>query len=247
MKQLSSISEGTLEELVGFPNAAVDRIVPEQHNEELLTVKVEPYYEWVVETTAIKGERPDIDGVTYVEDLTPYIERKLFTVNTGHATAAYLGHLYQHETIKQAMDDPGIREKVFKTLEETGDVLIKKYNFDQQTHREYIKKIIERFLNPDLSDDVRRVARAPKRKLGGQDRLVRPALEYFKELGTKPKHLAEVIASALLYQNENDPEAVALQNLIQEKGVLPAFQEVSGVEEEELLQLVETYYHELKA
>ncbi|MFC0525158.1 mannitol-1-phosphate 5-dehydrogenase [Pontibacillus salicampi] len=231
-----------VDQTFGFPNAAVDRIVPEQHNENPLTVKVEPYYEWVVETSRIKGDRPDVAGIKYVEELTPYIERKLFTVNTGHAAAAYLGSYYDHKTIKQAMDNPEVKEKVRSTLQETGEVLIEKYNFGREEHQAYINTIIERYLNPDLSDDVTRVARAPKRKLGPNDRLVRPALAYSHLFREEPKHLAEVIAAALLYKNENDPEAVALQTSIQEQGVRKAFQEISEVEDEAFLHLVETCY-----
>ncbi|GAA3330939.1 hypothetical protein GCM10020331_085490 [Ectobacillus funiculus] len=52
----------------------------------------------------IVGETPAIQGITFVKDLVPYIERKLFTVNTGHAIAAYLGYHFGIATINEAMD-----------------------------------------------------------------------------------------------------------------------------------------------
>ncbi|QHE53673.1 mannitol-1-phosphate 5-dehydrogenase [Pontibacillus sp. HMF3514] len=235
LENLDEAKHEKLNETVGFPNAAVDRIVPDQNNDDPLTVKVEPYFEWVVETPRIKGEQPDVDGITYVEDLTPYIERKLFTVNTGHAAAAYLGHYHGYQTIKQAMDDPTISEKVRGTLKETGSVLIEKYNFDESQHEAYIEKIIERFLNPDLSDEVTRVGRGPKRKLGPKDRLVRPASEYIESIGKDPEYLAEVIASALLYQNDSDQEAKELQEVVRNEGALQALQQVAELDHDNRL------------
>lgn len=41
----------------GFPNAAVDRIVPLQHNEEKLLVKTEEFFEWDIESIAVVGEK----------------------------------------------------------------------------------------------------------------------------------------------------------------------------------------------
>ena len=48
---------------------------------------------------------------------------------------------------------------------ESGKGLIAKYNFDEEAHYKYINKIIDRFKNPYLKDDVARVGREPLRKL----------------------------------------------------------------------------------
>ncbi|UOQ43816.1 mannitol-1-phosphate 5-dehydrogenase [Halobacillus salinarum] len=230
----------TIQSNVGFPNAAVDRIVPDQSHADLLTVKVEPYFEWVVETAHIKGQEPKVEGMTLVEDLTPYIERKLFTVNTGHAAAAYLGRYKGHKTIKQAMDDQDILTKVNGALKESGAVLIEKYGFTPDEHQKYIDTIIGRFLNPDLSDEVTRVGRGPIRKLGPKDRLVRPASEYMKWTGKSPDYLAEVIAAALFYSNEADEEAVKLEEKAGQLGRLGAFKEIAELSDEApLVQVVE--------
>ncbi|MBN9653999.1 mannitol-1-phosphate 5-dehydrogenase [Halobacillus sp. GSS1] len=246
MENMDEAFHSQLEDSIGFPNAAVDRIVPDQHNEDPLTVKVEPYYEWVVETPTIKGAQPKVEGITYVEDLTPYIERKLFTVNTGHAAAAYLGRYYGHSTIKDAMDDQRVKEKVEGALSETGAVLIEKYGFGKDQHGGYIEQIIKRFLNPDLSDEVTRVGRGPIRKLGPKDRLVQPSVEYLERLKKDPNHLVEVIAAALSYRNEADPEAKELQDKVQENGPGSAFQDISELSNDHrLVQLVDRKYKEM--
>ncbi|WP_067838028.1 mannitol-1-phosphate 5-dehydrogenase [Amphibacillus sediminis] len=214
----------------GFPNAAVDRIVPNQTHDQLLTVSVEPYYEWVVDEQGLKGDRPVIEGITYVSDLTPFIERKLFTVNTGHAVAAYLGYYLGFDTIKDVMDSEHVLPLVKGALSETGSVLIKQYQFDAEAHQSYIDKIISRFQNPHISDQVTRVARGPLRKLGKQDRLVRPALLYFEKIGQEPVFLAKAIAAALSYDYEQDQEAKELQWSITENGMAKAFQLVAELE-----------------
>ncbi len=64
-------------EYIGFPDAAVDRIVPLQKNDDPLLVQVEPSAEWDANVTQAKGEPPQIEGLTWVENLEAYIERKL--------------------------------------------------------------------------------------------------------------------------------------------------------------------------
>ncbi|WP_430790608.1 mannitol-1-phosphate 5-dehydrogenase [Virgibacillus flavescens] len=222
----------SFEELYSFPDAAVDRIVPNQVNDDPLEVSVEPYYEWVVEESSIKGEKPAIEGITYVTDLKPYIERKLFTVNTGHAVAAYVGYYMGYHTIDEAMKDNNVLEIINGALAESGEALIQTYQFDRQEHQTYINKIIQRFKNPYISDEVTRVGRGPIRKLGPQDRLIRPASLYMEVTGKPPLYLAKTIASVLSYVNEKDDEAVKLQQMIRDEGSKSALHSVTGLPED---------------
>lgn len=230
MEHVDGEEQASFNDLFGFPNAAVDRIVPNQVNDDLLEVSVEPYYEWVVEETAIKGEKPLIEGVTYVADLTPYIERKLFTVNTGHVVPAYIGHYMGYETINEAMKDEVIQEIIKGALSESGEALIQTYGFDREEHQEYIAKIIQRFMNPHISDEVTRVGRGPIRKLGPKDRLIRPASLYMDVTDKPATYLGKTIAAALEYKNEQDDEAVKLQNQIAENGYKETLQTISGLD-----------------
>lgn len=238
-ENLTQEEQKSFGQMFAFPNAAVDRIVPIQENEDKLMVSVEPFYEWVVDRTQIIGEVPPIEGITYVDDLTPFIERKLFTVNTGHATAAYLGYQAGMKTIKEAMENEVVHEAIKQTLQESGDVLVNKYQFNPEDHSKYIQKIIERFQNPYINDDIPRVARGPIRKLGSNDRLISPAKQYFDYVGGEPVYLAKTIAAALKYDFPQDEEAMMLQSKIKEMGYERTLQEVSGLEEgHPLVQLI---------
>jgi mannitol-1-phosphate 5-dehydrogenase len=228
---------------VSFLNSAVDRIVPIQNNEGSLDVLVEPYYEWVVET---KEEVPRIEGMTIVPELAPFIERKLFTVNTGHAVIAYFGYLAGKETIDQTLADEEIYKQVKATLGETGAYLINEYRLDADEHQKYIDKIIGRFENAHLNDGVTRVGRSPLRKLGHEDRLVRPALQAQKA-GLLYTNLAKAIAAALMFDFSGDEDAVKLQAMLQEHGVAYVLQEVSGLDStSELAQEIITQYEALR-
>jgi mannitol-1-phosphate 5-dehydrogenase len=217
-----------------FPNAAVDRIVPNQTNEDKLMVKVEPFYEWVVDRSNM-SDVPSIEGATFVDDLTPFIERKLFTVNTGHAACAYVGYQAGLKTIKDAMEHKEVSQTVVDTLKETGAVLVQKYNFDSVEHMKYVNKIVDRFKNPHINDEIPRVARGPIRKLGPNDRLISPAMQYYQYVEGQPENLAKSIAAALKYDFPQDEEAAALQSKVQEVGYEKTIEEICQLTKEHSL------------
>ena len=137
-----------------FANTAVDRIVPGQPEGAGIDVTVEPFFEWAIERGPFGEAVPEIPGAHFVDDLAPYIERKLFTVNTGHAATAYLGAQAGIEKISDALADPSIEAAVAKALEETSGILLAKHEFDAADLADYRATIIGRFRNPALPDTV---------------------------------------------------------------------------------------------
>ncbi|WP_342505730.1 mannitol-1-phosphate 5-dehydrogenase [Sporosarcina sp. FSL K6-2383] len=242
-EQLIDEEKARFDERFSFPNAAVDRIVPNQVNEDKLLVKVEPFYEWVVDESQIKGENPPIKGILFVEDLQPYIERKLYTVNTGHSIVAYLGYRAGNNTIHESLANEDIESMTKKALQETGKLLVAKYGFNEKVHDDYIQKIIGRFANPFIIDDPTRVGRSPIRKLQANDRLVGPAQQYvdmFKEI---PKYLVVGIAAALRYDYMEDPDAKVIQEAIQQQSLQQAIETFTGLKPGTMLfeAIVEQY------
>ena len=230
----------------GFPNAAVDRIVPLQHNDEKLLVKTEAFFEWDVESSAVAGEKPQINGVTYVDNLQAYIERKLFAVNATHASIAYLGYVHGYKTIYEATQDENIMRTVRGVTQETGRLLNQKYGFDLEKYQKYIDMIIARFSSPYISDDIVRVARSPIRKISPVERLTAPAKQ-LTDRNLPVENLVEVIAAALHFANEHDSEAVQLQAYIKANGVKEAVIKYCGLNENDVLtEKILQAYEEIK-
>jgi mannitol-1-phosphate 5-dehydrogenase len=231
-EKISEEEKSLFEKNYGFLDCAVDRIVPNQKNSDPLAVTVEPFFEWVVEQKNVVGDIPNVNGMQLVDDLMPYIERKLFTVNTGHAMAAYLGYNKNLQTIKEAMDDQEIYSDVQKALNESGAALVKKYGFNEEEHKKYIEKIIHRFTNPSISDEIVRVARSPIRKVGANDRLMKPAKQYYELFKEVPTGLTKGIAALLLFDFKDDPEAVELQETIKKAGIEGALSQYAQLEKD---------------
>ncbi len=141
LKYLPVAYHATLEQCVGFVDSAVDRIVPPAAaNDDPLEVTVESFSEWIVDRTQFKGELPQVAGMEPTDNLMAFVERKLFTLNTGHIVTAYLGKLRGYHTVREAIEDPLIRSKVRRAMEESGAVLVKRYGFRpapaRRLHRE---------------------------------------------------------------------------------------------------------------
>ena len=215
-------------EHVGFPDCSVDRIVPPVRSENTIDVAVEKYYEWNVEEKAFVGPAPKIDGMNLADNLLAYIERKLFTLNTGHAITAYVGKMKGRQTIGESIEVPEIFDLVHAAMQQSGEALVKQFGFDHEAHFKYIEKIIKRFRNPYLKDDVNRVGREPLRKLSADDRLIKPIMTA-KSFGLPYDKLLLGVGAALHFDNPEDPQSVQLMEKIKSEGLEATIAEATGI------------------
>lgn len=230
----------------GFPNCSVDRIVPPVRSENPIDVAVEKYYEWNVEEKAFVGKAPEIAGMNMADNLLAYIERKLFTLNTGHAITAYLGKMKGCQTILESIETPEIYAVVHAAMQQSGEALVKQFGFDHEAHFKYIEKIIKRFHNPYLKDDVTRVGREPIRKLSPDDRLIKPVMTA-KSFGLPYDKILLGVGAALHFNNPEDPQSVQLMEKIATEGLVSAISDVTGIKSgDPMLQEIVNAYKEVE-
>ena len=191
-------------ENTGFPNSAIDRQALSENLDGTDIAVVEPYYEWVINKSEILSEKTlKIKGAVYVEDMKPYIERKLYCVNAGHATAAYAGFAAGCKTVQEALAREEIQDFVRNTMKENAEYLIKEYGISGEEMNAYIEKTLKRHGNTSISDSVFRVGRSPVRKVGYDERLTAPARKLY-DMGLPVACITEAIALAFCFYNPEE-------------------------------------------
>jgi mannitol-1-phosphate 5-dehydrogenase len=223
-----------IEKRARYANSAIDRIVPAQDADAGLNVKIEKFHEWCVEQKPFEngGNKPDVKGIHYVDDLEPYIERKLFTVNTSHATAAYYGYNRKIPYIHEVLENKELHDIVRAAVKETAHLIVNKHGISAQEQDGYVESIVKRISNPTLKDDVARVGRAPLRKLSRKERFIGPAAQ-LAEMGEKVDALLGAIEMALRFQNvEGDDESKELAKILKENSAEDATTKITGLEKD---------------
>ena len=176
-----------------------------------------------------------------VDDLMAYLERKLFTLNTGHCVTAYLGLLKGYETIDQAIADEKIYAIVKGAMTESGNGLIAKHGFTPEAHWAYVETSLNRYRNPYLKDVLSRVGREPYRKLSATDRLVGP-LTNARSYGFTVHNLIKGIAAGLHFCSEADAQSQEMQRRIREDGVRKVAEELTGITNKAVLEEIVSEY-----
>lgn len=165
-----------IKEKISFPNSMVDRITPVTTDEivQILQTKFqiedawpvicEDYIQWILEDNFC-NDKPAFEdsGVQVVSDVDPYEKMKVRLLNGSHSALAYLSYLKGHRNVDKAMADPLIKNFVRSYMDQ--DITPTIPNVPGVNLDEYKDKLIERFSNPAISDQVQRLAEDGSQKI----------------------------------------------------------------------------------
>ncbi|MEG1531260.1 MAG: mannitol-1-phosphate 5-dehydrogenase, partial [Lactococcus sp.] len=143
-----------------------------------------------------------------------------------------------YQTILEALQNNEVLASLKDVQAETRQLLLAKWDFTEEELKAYHETIIERFSNTEIVDEISRVARTPMRKLGYDERFIRPIRE-LSERGLSYQSHLEVVGKIFAYKDENDKEAVVLQEALKEKGLNAVIREVTRLTDETLIAEIE--------
>jgi mannitol 2-dehydrogenase len=200
-----------IEAEVRFPGSMVDRITPEtspERRDEIAElhgiedrwpVITEPFRQWVVEDDFGHG-RPPLDrvGVEFVEDVRPFEVMKTRMLNGAHCALGHLGVLAGLETTDEAMADPQVRRYVEGFLAEAAQGLLDVPGVDLGA---YAATLVERFSNPQVSDQLSRLCRRSSTKFPAY---VFPSLQLALDHDAPRAHLVLAVAAWMRYLRGED-------------------------------------------
>ena len=96
-----------------------------------------------------------------------------------------------------------------------------------------------------MFEEVESVGRDPIRKIGPEDRLVKP-LVLASQYGLEYSNLAKGVAAALLFRSEEDSASIELNDYVRKNGVAMALEKYSGLSKgSDESRMIEKSYKEL--
>jgi mannitol-1-phosphate 5-dehydrogenase len=211
----AGISAEDLGRRIGIVETSIGKMVPIMPAEEAaadpLLCWAEPYNTLIVDRDGFTGEVPDIPDFVAVSPIAPWVARKLYIHNFGHAAAAYLGYRARPEAgyIWEVLEDKEVADAVESAMSVSGEALRREYPevFSAAEIKDHVADLIARFRNRALGDTVYRVGRDLARKLQRRDRVV-GAIDLVRKHGLNTEAPLEVFRAALKFTARNPDGAI---------------------------------------
>ena len=191
---------------VGIVETSIGKMVPimdpQEHEKDPLLCRAEPFHTLIVDKMGFQGSIPTLPNLKAVHPIAPWVARKLYIHNFGHAAAAYLGFASAPEAtyIWQVLEIPRVAKQVRRAMLTSGEALQKEYPgvFRSQDITAHVDDLLERFANQSLGDTVYRVGRDLARKLHYRDRVV-GAIALMRKHKLDAQDAIEVFQAALQF------------------------------------------------
>ena len=176
-----------LDNYVGLVETSIGKMVPlmtpEDIEEDILQVFAEPYNTLILDKKGFKNPIPEVSGLAPKENMKAWVDRKSFIHNLGHATVAYIGHVYDPSLIYlwQALKVKKLYLFTRATMMQSAKILVEMYlnEFSMNDLESHIDDLLKRFQNKALGDTIFRVGCDLPRKLSREDRLFGAILQGF--------------------------------------------------------------------
>jgi fructuronate reductase len=226
-------AQSWIEQNVAFPNAMVDRIVPQTSAAlrasvaehlgayDASPVATEAFSQWVLEDHFI-GARPELEasGVQLVKDVAPFEAMKLRLLNAAHSCLAYLAFPANISTVTQSMRH-GLLRQFIENFWHTEAIPAFPRGLQRQA-LDYVKPLVARFASPALAHQTYQIAMDGSQKIPLR---WAPTVESNLLQGLPVEHLSLAVAAWLRYLSGHtergqtyrvqDPLAKTLQDVVQ--------------------------------
>ena len=216
-----------IEDNVRFPNAMVDRITPVTTDEIIKTIQekftiddawpviCEDYIQWILEDDFCNTRPPLEDvGVQIVNDVDPYEKMKVRLLNGSHSALSYISYLMGYREVDTAMNDPLISNFVRNYMDH--DVTSTLPDVPGINLKNYKEKLIVRFSNPAISDQIQRLAEDGSQKIPNA---ILPCLKYKLENNEPHTYTLLAIACWFKYLTATDEvgDKIIIKDLLADK------------------------------
>lgn len=207
-----------------FTNTLVDRIVPgypRDTAEEICEgtgfadnniVKGEIFHLWVLQREPFVQEKLPADkaglNVIFVDDITPYKQRKVKILNGSHTSMVPVAYLCGIDTVRESVTDPDVGKFVQELV---NDEIKPTIDLPKDQMDAFASSVIERFMNPFIRHELMSIALNSTTKF--KTRLLPTYNDYRAKFGKSPKHiLFSLAALAVFYRGKRGGEDIALND-----------------------------------
>lgn len=197
----------------GYPKGEEESLVERLGYEDKLITVSEPFTFWAIEGPSFVQTVLPIDQldfqIVFLEDITPYRERKVRILNGAHTSMICPSYLVGNETVEESVKHPIIRKYIEQCVyKEIIPSLT--YLLEEKELKQFADDVMERFENPFIRHEILSIALNTTSKW--KVRILPSLKDYLKRYETLPEGLVFSFAAHLVFYRHPVEDKYTLQD-----------------------------------